>query len=257
MKKNRFLIRLWQIDYIYIIYIKLLSFFDKPLKLIYDPEDFSRRYYKKIKKTGGIELEHQIGRLTNFKEIMNKCSYLSGNLIEFGTWKGFSLLWIAFFMQKNGLFEKNLVGLDGFVGLPATEGPFRKYAFSDATLARTRKNLYRSEEIYDEIKKKIFVEKFLFKQKKEIQAYLRSIKTTKFCFIHIDVDISPSLFDVMDILIKGNFIANKAYLLFDDYNCNEIYRKNVDKVISSMKKEWKIKAVSKTNLTKNFYLQKK
>ena len=46
----------------------------EPLDLIYKLEDLNAGYYDKIKHLGDAELEHQIGRLTNFKKIIGEIS---------------------------------------------------------------------------------------------------------------------------------------------------------------------------------------
>jgi hypothetical protein len=132
--------------------------FDTP-DLLYKPDDLNDKYYEKVLQSGDIELEHQIGRLTNYKTIVAEIASqrLAGDIIEFGTWKGFSLLWISYLCERQGLLTKQIVGLDGFVGLPMSEGDFKKGAFSDATLAECRRNLVRNKSLYEITRKHIFV----------------------------------------------------------------------------------------------------
>jgi len=228
----------------------------KSLDLIYEPSDISTEYYNKIKNLSDKELEHQIGRLSNFKEIIKNCSKIEGDFIEFGTWKGFSLLWIAYFMERNAIFNKRLVGLDGFIGLPYAEGIFDKFAFSNTSLKLCRENLLKNNNLYDLTRKNILIEKFLYKQKKPILQFLKRNKISKFCFIHIDCDVSKSAKEIFEILLEGKLIADKCYILFDDYSCQTGLKNTVDNIFNKMKKNWNIKVHSHTNLTKNFVLKK-
>lgn len=226
-------------------------------KLFYKPEDLTSEYYDKVKVSGNNELEHQIGRLRNFKSIIHDCTDLDGDFIEFGSWKGFSLLWIAYFMERNAIFNKKLIGLDGFIGLPYTDGDFRKGRFANTSVKECRDNLYKSEELYTETKKNIFVGKFLYKEKKAILDYLRRMNAKKFCFIHIDCDISQSAREIFDMLVERDLIADKAYVLYDDYGIEQSLRDEVTRFNESQKSKWNIEIHSETRLTKNFLFTRK
>lgn len=227
------------------------------MKLFYKTEDLNFEYYNKIKNLGYREFEHQIGRLTNFKAIVRDCASLEGDFVEFGCWRGFSLLWAAYFMERNAIFNKKLIGLDGFIGLPYTDGGFRKGKFSNTSRKECKNNLIKSDELYDEIKKKVFVGKFLYEEKEAILDYFRKLKTKKLCFIHIDCDISQSARQIFEILVEGDLIADKAYVLFDDYGIEPTLREEIAKFLETQKEKWNIEVHSETNLTKNFIFSKK
>lgn len=227
------------------------------LKLFYKPEDLNKEYYEKIKGLGFRELEHQIGRLTNFKEIVRDCASLEGDFIEFGSWRGFSLLWIAYFMERSAIFSKKLIGLDGFIGLPYTDGGFRRGKFANTSRKECRDNVVKSDELYDETKKNVFVGKALYSEKAKILNYLRRLKAEKLCFIHIDCDISQSAREIFEILEEGDLIADKAYLLFDDYGIEVTLREEIDRFLVRMKMQWDIRVHSETNLTRNYLFIRK
>ncbi len=250
IKKSRLLYRF----FVWLVYDRKNQ---QKFGLTYNPLDITNKYYQKIKKTKDRELEHQIGRLVNFKEIISNCNLLPGSFIEFGTWKGFSLLWIAYFMDRNAIFNKKLIGLDGFVGLPYSDGVFNKFAFSDTSLKKCRKNILGSSILSEKIKKNIYIDKFLYNQKAEITSYLKNKGVKKFCFIHIDCDVSQSAKEIFDILIKGNLIGDKCYILFDDYGCESKLKFTINKIFKRLKSTWKIKTHSQTNLTKNFYFERR
>lgn len=227
------------------------------LKLFYKTEDLNKEYYAKIKDLGSREFEHQIGRLTNFKDIVRDCAALEGDFIEFGSWRGFSLLWIAYFMERNAIFSKKLIGLDGFIGLPYTDGGFRRGKFANTSRKECRDNVVKSDELYSETKKNVFVGKALYSEKEKILNYLRRLKTEKLCFIHIDCDLSQSAREIFDILVEGDLIADKAYILFDDYGIEPTLREEVGRFLDRMEPHWTINVHSETKLTKNYLFQKK
>jgi hypothetical protein len=245
-----------KVPLLYFILLKIRFYFSKSknLDLIFNISDLNSDYYKKIKKDR--ELEHQIGRLTNYKKIIGQLDLLEGDIIEFGVWKGFSLLWIAYFMERNAIFNKKIIGLDSFRGLPASEGVFKKYDFADTSLSYTKRNIQNCN-LYRETKGNIFINKFLFKETNDIYGYISSLDVKKFCFINIDCDVSKSLNNIFDLLIKKKLLANKCYILIDDYNCTTQYKNNVDKIMNTLSKEWNIKVHSSTNLTRNYLLTKK
>lgn len=235
-----------------------LYYLFKPIAMdkVYKIEDLNDNYYAKVKYFGDKELEHQIGRLTNFKKIVDEIESkkINGDIIEFGTWRGFSLLWIAYFLERAGVFNKKIIGIDGFVGLPNTEGVFLKNAFNDTSERLCRNNIMFSKDLYNSTKNNISIEKNLYSDKASI---LDKIGGKKFCLIHIDCDISSSLIEIFDILSGGSLIGDICYLCFDDYGCMDSYKNTVDELMKTLDKKWAIKEYSKTNLTKNFLLERK
>jgi hypothetical protein len=200
------------------------------LGLIYKLEDLNRGYYKKVLQTGDVELEHQIGRLTCFKDILNYISRkkVKGDIIEFGTWKGYSLLWISYLVERFRIFDKKIVGIDCFEGLPFSEVPFKKGGFSNTSIKECKNNIFRSDLLYDITKKNIFIEKYLFSNKRGILKKLKSLNIAKLCFVHIDSDLSSSFNEVMDILIDGKLMSSCCFILIDDYGSNLNLSRAVD-----------------------------
>ncbi len=227
------------------------------MDMVYKEKDLTQEFYEKVKNTTDQELEHQIGRLINYKNIVKECENIDGHVIEFGTWKGFSLLWIAYFIERNGMFNKKIIGLDGFAGLPYADGSFRKYAFSDTSLKECRRNVLGSKHLYNITKKNIHIKKFLFNQHEEIPHYLKNKQADSFCFIHIDCDVSQSAKEIFSLLENNNLIAKKAYILFDDYGCDTEQKETIDNIFKKMSSTWNIQEHSKTKLTKNFVFTKK
>lgn len=225
------------------------------LDLLYDIDNLNPEYYQKVREIDNVVLEHQIGRLMNMQAIVKDCATLKGDFIEFGTWRGFSLLWVAYFLQRNALFDRKLIGLDGFIGLPYDDGVFKKGSFSNVTLRMCRRNVLYNKVLYPEIRENIFIEKFLFKEKDKIIRYLNHKKVSRFCFIHIDSDVYQSVVEIFEILREGDLIADNAYLLFDDYGWQSQLAVTVDRILESMSPNWKISVHSSTRYTKNFLLE--
>ena len=226
----------------------------EPLDLIYKLEDLNAGYYDKIKHLGDAELEHQIGRLTNFKKIIGEISSqnLDSEIVEFGTWKGFSLLWIAYLFERLAIFNKKIIGIDGFVGLPYDDGVFKRGYFNNASLKMTSRNIYANKNLYDLTKQNIVIKQALYSQKELILSKIRSMK---FSFIHVDCDVSRSVIEIFEIL-RGCLLADKCYILFDDYGCESNLKHEVDDFIKDSQKIYKVTEHSNTKLTKNFKLEK-
>lgn len=228
----------------------------KPMLLVYNPADLTANYYAKIKDMGNKEFEHQIGRLTNFKTIIEACATIGGDFMEFGTWLGFSLLWTSYLMERQALFDRKLVGFDGFVGLPYGDGVFKKGQFSEATRKICERNTKDNPLLYPLTRKNIFIGQFLYQDSAGMAHYLSNLSITKCCFIHIDCDIAPSAMQIFDFLESKDLIADTAYILFDDYGFESDLKNLVDTRFKAMKKKWKITPHSATRFTKNFHLQR-
>jgi hypothetical protein len=202
------------------------------------------------------ELEHQIGRLQNFRKIISEVESqkLLGDFIEFGTWQGFSLLWIAYFCQQFGLFDRAIIGVDGFIGLPEGEGIFDQGQFRNTSQKAVTRSLLDARELYPQIKKNIHVYKSLFSEVKKISGILNG---RKFVLVHLDADLSSSTEEILSRLREGDAFADVCYLLFDDYGCDTNLRETVDIAMDGIRNSgWEVSVHSSTKFTKNFKLQK-
>lgn len=229
----------------------------RKMTLIYKPEDLNKEYYNKIKRIASQELEHQIGRLTNFKEIIHHCAQLNGHFVEFGSWRGFSLLWIAYLMEREGILDRKLVGIDGFTGLPYSDEKFRKGRFSDTSLKKCRDNIKKSTELYPDTKKNVWVVKFLYSQTRALLRFFEINKIEKFSFVHIDCDVSQSAKEIFTLLKQGDLLADESYILFDDYGIEQNLRDVIHEFLDEMRSHWDITAHSETRFTKNYFFKKR
>jgi len=224
------------------------------MTLEYDPADLTPEYYERIKHI--TELEHQIGRLQNFRAIIQDIAGkdIKGDFIEFGTWRGFSLLWTAYFCQRAALFDRAIIGVDGFVGLPNSDGDFRLGQFSDVTRKICEHNLRAATELYGQIKARIAIHEALFDDARKMRPILAG---KKFAFVHIDCDIGSAAFTLFRRIQETDCLADTCYLLFDDYGCESSLRSVVDKELRALEPHWSITPHSSTKLTKNVRLNRK
>lgn len=223
--------------------------------LLYDYKDLNRKVYEQI-SADDRENEHQIGRLTNFIEMISQCGSLEGDFIEFGTWNGFSLMWIAHIAEQNGLYSKKIIGLDGFIGLPYSEGYFVKGTFN-TTYEQCLSNITNNSRAYPNNLKNIQIGNFLFNEKQRIADYLQTLQARKFCFIHIDCDVSQSALEIFDLLLEKELIADKAFVAFDDFYCVSHLSQTMQNLFVSLSNKWEIIPYSRTHLTQNFLFKKR
>jgi len=225
-----------------------------PLRLIYDPAHLNRDYYERVRSDP--EMEHQIGRLQNFRQIIQEIAEqkLPGDFIEFGTWQGFSMLWTAYFCQQFALFDRALIGIDGFVGLPNDEGVFTLGQFKNTSRKQCEHALRAAPELYPQVRRNISVHQSLFEKKEKMGALLRG---RTFVFLHLDADLSRSTVEIFNRLQENNSLADTCYLLFDDYGCDTSLGDIVDDAMEAFRTQgWNVSVHSSTRLTKNFTLQR-
>jgi hypothetical protein len=78
--------------------------------------------------------EHQVGRYLNWQAIVAEIydQDLSGDVIEFGTWQGLSLLMLAQLFD-NATSPRKFIGIDSFAGLPITSNHWQKGQFDNTS----------------------------------------------------------------------------------------------------------------------------
>jgi hypothetical protein len=219
----------------------------------YRPEDLTPDYYERVKSFR--ELEHQIGRLQNFRAIIGEIrdKELPGDFVEFGTWRGYSLLWTAYFCERAALFDRALIGIDGFVGLPNDDGIFWRGQFSDVSRKTCEHNLKASTKL-GQIKDCITIHQALFEEQQKMLPLMRD---KKFVFVHIDCDIGSAAAALFRRFHESDCLADECYLLFDDYGCESSLREVVDRELRALSPHWLVSQHSATKLTKNFRLRKR
>lgn len=226
----------------------------RQMEMIYKYEDLRPEYYHIIRSHNDRELEHQIGRLTNWKSIIHELPDMDGDMVEFGSWRGFSLLWLAYLMERKGIYNKKLVGVDSFSGIPYKEGAFEKYAFSDTSIKRCARNVYGSKKLYEATKRNIIIGKYFYHEKEGIHSFFQKHGIRKLCFVHVDCDVSKSAEEIFDLLTSKDLLADRVFMLFDDYGCDSNISTSIDEFMARMKNSWQVSLHSSTNLTRNYLL---
>ena len=136
---------------------------------------------------------------------------IKGDYLEFGVYKGSSLIEFSNLFKKFGLNETRLFAFDGFQGLPSSEGKvFKKgeYYFPKKSFIRRVKNAGV------DLKKLIIIEGFFNVSLTE--NVKQENKLTKASIIHIDCDLYESVVDVLKFC--QNLIQEGTVLIFDDYS---------------------------------------
>lgn len=162
------------------------------------------------------EAEHQIRRYGNMKAILKEIQEkrIPGDIVEFGTWQGTSLL---LFNRAIGADAQNrkLVGIDSFEGLPQNSHDWRKGQFNDTSLTAVHQKL--STRIQNE-------QQFhLIKGWFEDQYVVRELYSivSQISIVHFDSDLGASTTTALE-MIEHYLIGRKdpIYFLFDDWGCH-------------------------------------
>jgi hypothetical protein len=204
-----------------------------------------------------IELEHQIGRFLNMKQIAQKIisEKNSGAIVEFGTWQGLGIILLdqAFAQcsneSKNRTVGKYFIGVDTFTGLPDTSTVWQKGQFSDTSVEVVEKKLQKK--LSKDVLFELIVGRFNEKHVKEKLFQHRTV-----ALFHFDADLGSSTLDALKL--AESYLSNKGlsvYFLFDDWG---IHPDEVPDAFNSWysdaKAKYNIKAtkISSTRLTRNY-----
>lgn len=214
------------------------------------PYMLNRFFYYMLRLFRFREGEHQIGRLINIERIFKEISRrgLQGDIVEFGSYQGYSLKWLIYFRDKYKL-TKNIIGVDAFEGLPISSTIWKKGEFSDTSKQILINNIKKSLKIDDLEKNFIFVIQGYFDDS-IVRERINKI-TKKILIAHIDCDLGFSCDQVLDIVGTSN-LNEEYYLLFDDWGCHQDeIPKSFSRFVSTKRID-NYKEISETIFTKNF-----
>ncbi len=176
----------------------------------------------------------RIGKFLNHLEIYKKIVSLPGDILEFGVYKGTSLIRLLSFrhLLEND-FSRKVIGFDAFGKFP-----------NDLELESDRKFVktfegnggfgISSSELHEHLKRKGIQNYTLVEGDilKTLPNYLMSHPGLKISLIHIDVDVyEPTKFileTLWDRVVRGGII------MFDDYSVVEGETKAVDEYFESL-----------------------
>jgi|TARA_B100001094_G_C18090401_1_gene750097 O-methyltransferase len=151
---------------------------------------------------------HNVSKFYEIYKIWNnvKLDSIQGNYIEFGIFKGKSL--IHSYKTYKNIFQKNptinFYGLDSFEGFPVENHNF----YNSANFAVSSKKVIKSFKKYDQIK--IFDGYF-----DEVINSEETLLDQQFSFVFIDCDIYESSLDIFEY-IKGK-VSNGGFIMIDDF----------------------------------------
>uniref|UniRef100_A0A6M3XHS6 Putative methyltransferase n=1 Tax=viral metagenome TaxID=1070528 RepID=A0A6M3XHS6_9ZZZZ len=160
------------------------------------------------------ELEHQIGRLYFMYKIIQRIVKLGipGDFIEFGVYKGFSLIWLAYLKNLCGLYNRKVIGVDSFKGFPEETDYWKFGIFEDTSYDMVNEIIKKSIDYKD-----IVIIESWFNNSKLPDIFQK--ETRSLSLIHIDCDLKKSVNEVFYLIEP--FLKGTQFLLFDDWGIVE------------------------------------
>lgn len=145
--------------------------------------------------------DKHIGRLL---DCLKRCIKLKGNIIEFGVFRGGSLIRMGKLLEEHSS-NKAIFGLDTFEGHPYTDNKIQKKGF----VSNTNMN-----KVFDKITENELTNIYILKGK--FTDTLPTLKLERFCFAHIDCDLYWSHIEALQFLMPR--MVKGGIIYFDDYN---------------------------------------
>jgi len=171
--------------------------------------------YRVFRLLGFREGEHQLGRLLHMYEILSeiKRSGREGDIVEFGSYQGFSLYWLARFRDELGL-KARVIGIDSFEGLPEASTIWKKGLFSDTSRAACERAVLAAYGGGTLAERDIHIIQGLFNDPRVVAEL--SALTGRIAVAHVDCDLGSSCTQALG-LVRAAGVAEPFYLLFDDW----------------------------------------
>lgn len=171
--------------------------------------------YRIAKLLGFTEAEHQFGRLRHMYSILSEIKRrgLPGDIVEFGSYQGYSLYWLARFRDELGL-KMRIIGIDSFEGLPVASTIWKKGLFSDTSRAACERSVLAALGGGSLAERNIHIIQGLFNDPR-VASELKAL-TSGIVLAHIDCDLGSSASQAM-ALVREAGAGDPLYLLFDDW----------------------------------------
>jgi len=204
-----------------------------------------------------LQLEHQIGRFNSIKKVFEYIKYnnISGDILEYGIWQGHSMYNCLYLLEKIGIFNKKIIGIDGFIGIPMEYGHPHQAGgmFADTSEELVLSNLRKFEDkLYKNQKNNYKILKALYNEKNKITDYFNENNIKTICFIHLDCDVVGSCDEALTLLFQLNLLNDIFFLHFDDWGLLTGIPVWFDSFIKNKCKDWRIEELYVTRLTKTF-----
>ena len=192
----------------------------RELKLLSDEKDFLDLYRKSLKKAGNINSDNilKILRYYNLTSIIEEIirKNIDGAIVECGCWHGHSAFLIHEKFEINKI-KKNFYIFDAFED---AFSEFKKQDLNNTSLKKKDLERLNFEYVssFDLLKKKFFTNKNVFITKGWIPSVFDNLKETKFCLVHIDVDLYEPTLESFKFFFEKLTLG--GYIICDDYNYN-------------------------------------
>lgn len=194
---------------------------------------FHERYDLAQKKTQMNQSDNPLRRQRHYTlvQLLKNSLQLNGDIVECGTWRGLSAYQIADVVKKNGV-PKEFHLFDSFEGLSKIE------KIDDVNKNELENERLRKEFAYglDLVKNNLKEFKFISYNKGWIPERFNNVSNSKFCFVHIDVDLYSPIRDSIDFFYPR--LVSGGIMVFDDYGYSAQFpgaKKAVDESIITFK----------------------
>ncbi len=181
--------------------------------LIHHKEIYDKKY-SDLSDSWKSEIDHQIGRYTIQMKIFEiiKNENIKGEILEFGSWQGQNLIFLANLRNEILNDEYKITGIDCFKGLPYEEDGWRKNLFNDTSRMIVLNNLKSK---INNIKNIEVVEGYFID--KHVYEYTQQIENVS--YVYFDSDLKTSTLESLNLMRKFFEKQKKIFIGFDDWGC--------------------------------------
>lgn len=188
---------------------RLLSL-DKSLGFLSDPvfsESFKKIYGNH--KYDQYESPHSVAwRLHTLCWAAQETLYLSGDLVECGTFKG-DFAWVVNQVVKPGVLGKKFYLYDSFEGFAPSDQSV------DPTYAEFANPIYRETGIFDSVKKRFVHDSHVIVTRGFLPEAVNKTSPNKVCFLHMDLNSPAAELSTLEYFWPR--IVPGGIIIFDDY----------------------------------------
>ncbi len=215
-------------------------------------KNFTEDFLQKNSHIG--EIEHQVGRYLHMQHICNEIILkgYSGDIVEFGTWRGLGLIFFGDLFGKDSQ-KRKFIGIDSFEGLPISSGGWKQGTFNNTSMELARSNIekyFQKTPIHFELIKGWFNDA---KVKEQLTGLTNDI-----ILVHFDADLGVSTSDALKLITPYLLKRHKPiYFLFDDWGCHpdevpDAFYRWLESAQTTIK--FKAKKLSSTRFTRYYRL---
>ena len=196
----------------------------------------------------------RINKIVVHYELYKKVNKLDGDILEFGVFKGTSLIqWASFREILGRSHEQKIIGFDTFDKFPETnfekDKDLRKQFVNEAGLNSTSKASLEKIFNYKEIKNFDLIEGDILKT---LPNFIKENNNLRIALLHIDVDIYEPTKVILDELYDK--VVDGGIIILDDYKVFPGETKAVDDFLND--KDVQIQQLSFSPKKPSFFIKK-